>query len=314
MATAQVMGYLVGGMHLVTAKNGARWERKGTLMGGAPYPTGFFSCADGYVCIASQTPKQWEAFLSLMDNPRWAKEEHASDSIYLGLVDAKPAHNHFVEWLQCYTRAELLEMAVAEGIVMGVAQTVDEVLASEQFAHRELWSDLPLGDEQVRVPKPGYRLSATPTAIDGGGPPHGSADGRAVAAGAVRAATAAAGAGSGSSGSGGALAGIRVLDFGWNWAGPMAGQLLADMGAEVIRIETEKRQDLMRFLDYTSFFFCHNNRSKMSATFNVADPEGSRAGPRAGPLRRHRPGQLRCRGHDQERARSRRPAGRATQD
>ena len=279
VAAAQVMGYLVGGMHLVTAKSGSRWERKGTLMGGAPYPTGFFSCADGYVCIASQTPKQWEAFLSLMDNPRWAKEEHASDSIYLGLVDAKPAHHHFVEWLQCYTRAELLEMAVAEGIVMGVAQTVDEVLASEQFAHRELWTTLPLGDEQVRVPKPGYRLSATPTAISGpgpaigsGGPASASGSGAAAASEPVDASTPA----DTAAGGPGALAGIRVLDFGWNWAGPMAGQLLADMGAEVIRIETEKRQDLMRFLDYTSFFFCHNNRSKMSATFTGADPEGSR--------------------------------------
>ena len=55
----------------------------------------------------------------------------------------------------------------------------------------------------------------------------------------------------------------------------MAGQLMADMGAEVIRVETSKRQDLMRFLDYTSFFFCHNNRSKKSVTINVAKPEGA---------------------------------------
>ena len=44
-------------------------------MGGAPYPTGFFPCGDGFVCIASQTPAQWEAFLALMDNPKWAKDE-----------------------------------------------------------------------------------------------------------------------------------------------------------------------------------------------------------------------------------------------
>ena len=29
----------------------------------------------------------------------------------------------------------------------------------------------------------------------------------------------------------------------------------------------------MRFLDYTSWFFCHNNRSKMSTTFNLRKPE-----------------------------------------
>ncbi len=77
ISAAQVMGYLVGGMHNVAAKNGNKWARRGTLMGGAPYPTGFFTCKDGFVCIASTTPAMWEKFLSLMDNPKWAKEENA---------------------------------------------------------------------------------------------------------------------------------------------------------------------------------------------------------------------------------------------
>jgi crotonobetainyl-CoA:carnitine CoA-transferase CaiB-like acyl-CoA transferase len=273
ISAAQVMGYLVGGMYLVSAKNGNPWQRKGSLMGGAPYPTGFFQCGDGFVCIASQTPAQWEAFLALMDNPKWAKDDkHASDSIYLGLVDAEPAHKHFTKWLKTYTRAELLEMAAAEGIVMGVAQTVDEVLDSEQYAYRGLWAEIEISGKVLRVPKPGYLLSDSPTAISGRGPslsePPASVVGLPeapepiVTAHGERTAR--------------ALEGLRVLDFGWNWAGPMAGQLLADMGAEVIRIETTKRQDLMRFLDYTSFFFCHNNRSKMSATVNVTTEEGAR--------------------------------------
>ncbi|MEE3292288.1 MAG: CoA transferase, partial [Pseudomonadota bacterium] len=36
---------------------------------------------------------------------------------------------------------------------------------------------------------------------------------------------------------GGVLEGIRILDFGRYIAGPFCGMLLADMGAEVIRIE-----------------------------------------------------------------------------
>ena len=39
---------------------------------------------------------------------------------------------------------------------------------------------------------------------------------------------------------------VRVVDLGSAWAGPMAGQLLADMGAEVIKVESRARMDGMR--------------------------------------------------------------------
>lgn len=42
------------------------------------------------------------------------------------------------------------------------------------------------------------------------------------------------------------LEGLRVLDFGWVWAGAVPGQMLAFLGAEVIKVETQKRLDYMR--------------------------------------------------------------------
>ncbi|MPZ24925.1 MAG: hypothetical protein GEV12_00350 [Micromonosporaceae bacterium] len=42
------------------------------------------------------------------------------------------------------------------------------------------------------------------------------------------------------------LDGVRVLDFGWVWAGAVPGQMLGFLGAEVIKVETRKRLDYMR--------------------------------------------------------------------
>lgn len=44
------------------------------------------------------------------------------------------------------------------------------------------------------------------------------------------------------------LEGIRVANFGWVWAGPVTGQTLAFLGAEVYKIESRTRIDLTRTL------------------------------------------------------------------
>lgn len=84
------------------------------------------------------------------------------------------------------------------------------------------------------------------------------------------------------------LAGVRVLDFSWVWAGPYATMLLAMMGAEVIKIESEGRMDLMRRVVVWPLFepaprpvpinqgmiFNSINMSKLGATINLERPEG----------------------------------------
>jgi len=79
------------------------------------------------------------------------------------------------------------------------------------------------------------------------------------------------------------LKGIRVADFSWAWAGPYATMLLALLGAEVIKIESQARLDhvRMRALGFGLFrgadrspFFNDLNLNKLGITLNLSQPEG----------------------------------------
>lgn len=75
------------------------------------------------------------------------------------------------------------------------------------------------------------------------------------------------------------LDGIRVLDFGRFIAAPYAGQLLADLGAEVVRVERPKPEpDRLRgpYHDGKSIYFVTLNRNKKSIAFDMFS-DGGRA-------------------------------------
>jgi crotonobetainyl-CoA:carnitine CoA-transferase CaiB-like acyl-CoA transferase len=75
------------------------------------------------------------------------------------------------------------------------------------------------------------------------------------------------------------IAGVKVLDLTSSIAGPYAGQLLADLGATVIKIEKPGSGDDSRawgppFLHGESLWFMSVNRGKQSLTLDFAAPEG----------------------------------------
>ena len=79
------------------------------------------------------------------------------------------------------------------------------------------------------------------------------------------------------------LSGIRVADFGWMIAGPLATRPLANFGAEVIRIESSARIDEIRALGprpegntspNVAGVFNDCNTSKLSITIDLGTPQG----------------------------------------
>ena len=76
----------------------------------------------------------------------------------------------------------------------------------------------------------------------------------------------------------GILEGVKVLDFGRYIAGPFCGALLADYGAEVIRIErvsgSEDRYVTPVTEDGQGAMFLQLNRNKMGLTLNPTKDKG----------------------------------------
>ena len=80
------------------------------------------------------------------------------------------------------------------------------------------------------------------------------------------------------------LEGIRIIECtGW-WAGPIAGQTLAQLGADIIKVESTQRPDGMRFASVKpptedkwwewGMVYHGVNTNKRAITLNLTDPEG----------------------------------------
>ena len=73
----------------------------------------------------------------------------------------------------------------------------------------------------------------------------------------------------------GPLEGVRVLDFSTMVAGPVATMMLADQGADVIKVE-QPRGDLMRHFSYgrngmsASFLCCNRNKRSLAVDLKTS--------------------------------------------
>ena len=73
------------------------------------------------------------------------------------------------------------------------------------------------------------------------------------------------------------LDGLKILDFTYLLPGPYGTMLLADMGADIIKVENCESPDIMRlmppYVDDMSAVYAHVNRGKKSLSLNLKKPE-----------------------------------------
>ncbi|HEX3484416.1 MAG TPA: CaiB/BaiF CoA-transferase family protein [Micropepsaceae bacterium] len=70
------------------------------------------------------------------------------------------------------------------------------------------------------------------------------------------------------------LTGIRVLEFGHTILGPCCGMVLADLGAEVIKIEPPGGERTRKLKGFGTGYFAFFNRNKKSVTLDYKSAEG----------------------------------------
>lgn len=179
------------------------------------------------------------------------------------------------------TKAELVAEAARRPLLLAPVVTVPELLHSEQLAARDYWDDVEDPDlGTVRAPGRFARFGAAPLAPLGP-PPRLGEHTEAVLAGWARPAPEPPAPASPAV-SGRPLDGLKVLDFTWVYAGPLATRLLADFGATVVKVECARRPDTTRgagpFLEGDlgpdgSGQYAHFNAGKLGMGLDLGVPE-----------------------------------------
>lgn len=196
-------------------------------------------------------------------------------------------------WAATKPASELFVEGQKRRLPFGEVLSLRDALACPQLAARGFFREAKLeardGGEatSVRVPGPLFRLSESPVAPAAPPPARASVldeilatwparrerAGDGATADAANTAARAAGAnGPDDASSANArnkkpLAGLRVLDFTWVLAGPKATRVLGDLGADVVKIQTELRSQGTGHNDYP--FFAMWNRGKRSVTLDM---------------------------------------------
>jgi crotonobetainyl-CoA:carnitine CoA-transferase CaiB-like acyl-CoA transferase len=231
--------------------------------------------ADGAVGFCTQTAQQWQDFTVLIGHPELG-EEPALRSADQRMAQRERVGAAIHDALEHLSVDAAIELAVALRVPVAPVGNGAVLTGIDHFAARGVYQP---GPDGVLRPRPAFRLGAAPLRPLGA-PPALGAD----------AATSLddlwparpTPVPEGASPDERPLAGLRVVDLTAFWAGPFATTYLAALGADVVKVESTKRPDGIRFLGgfaqdrswEWSMVYAGANPGKRDLTLDLEQAEG----------------------------------------
>ena len=271
-ATAQVTDWSLPNYSALASSGGHYSEiRAGS---GIVYP--MYPCADGYVRLVILSPRQWHAMRAWLGDPEFLQDPHWDSLLGRMSIQEDILDPMYVELFSTMGMSELAAEAQRRGIVMTPVMHPAAVLEAEHYRQRGAFADVSIDGRPGKVAagmlevdgrRAGFRHPAPAVGADDDGIEASWPDRRPEAA-------------SGPTGAGTPpglpLAGLRVVDFGHGGVGVEAARLLAEYGADVIKVESRRYPDFIRLVGGSEMSpsFASSSRSKRSLGVDIKTPEG----------------------------------------
>lgn len=224
-------------------------------------------CEDGFVRLCVLAPRQWHAMLEWMGRP-----EEFADPAFNNLHYRFASRTLLPAIARLFahkTRKQVEEEGQRFGVPVAAVLGLDEVLATEQIKARRAFTQIAVApDIDAPFPDGVIEVDGIRMGIAGDAPAMPGADVQWRS----REATT-----RGAAPDDLPFAGLRVLDFGVIVVGAESGRLLADLGADVIKVESSafpdgSRQNRME--GPISQNFATGHRNQRSLGLNLRDPKG----------------------------------------
>ncbi len=241
------------------------------------FPVGIYETKQGFLGVTTVTPAQWRAFcemLGLLDLRDDATLFLGVDRLqHVAMIESK-----ILPRLKQRTAQEWFAEGLRRKIPIVPVPEIADLVADKEKWVRGAIVPITIGEETGVSAGSMQRLTGTPPRRGGKVPAIGEQQQHSPGW-TARPATPAATRG------GLPLEGIRVIDFSMGWAGPICTRTLADLGADVIKIEAIQYPDWWRGVDRRPAYvvekeyektvrYCIMNRNKRGITLDLTRDQG----------------------------------------